>query len=241
MKYILQQSWGGLGDNLQFASLPEMLSKNGHEFYLHVNNRYRNSEIYDLVWKNNPYVKGIVGDELPNAGECKVSQMVQFSTEINFIRRWELAHGIDCPRENYYPKLFYTPKKIKELEGKNVICISGITLTPDYYTRVGLIEELKNLIGEESNVSLIFGDDINLPHLVYGDETLLVKDIYHHCDIIHSCKRYVTIFSGSAVLASILKATSSSPDIHVYIAPETGDHRNLFIFENTNYHRLWKK
>jgi hypothetical protein len=238
MKYVFYQPWGGLGDNLQFASLPEMLTKAGHEFYLHKDNAYRNSEIYDLVWKDNPYVKGI-SDEAPNAGTCLDGKFRGYSPDVNFIRRWELAHGVDEPRESYYPNLHYTPKKIEELKGKTIICLSAITLTPEHYVKIGLIDEIEKIVKDDNPDDVIsLAMNSSFPCYSYNQNTLQVENIYHHCDIISSCKRYITIYSGSAVLSSILKAESASPDIHVFIAPQTGDHRNVFIFENTNYYRL---
>ena len=49
MKKILYQPWGGLGDNLQFSTLPEMFSKLGYEVYISDKNAYRSVEIFDLV------------------------------------------------------------------------------------------------------------------------------------------------------------------------------------------------
>ena len=59
-KVIIEQSWGGLGDNLQLSTLPELLSGHGYEVYVSTNNAYRNPEIKSLVWDKNPFVSGIV-------------------------------------------------------------------------------------------------------------------------------------------------------------------------------------
>jgi hypothetical protein len=239
MKYILHQPWGGLGDNLQFSTLPEMLTKRGHEFFLHSMNSYRNPEIYDLVWKNNPYVKGIT-DETPNAGSVMISNLSNYSSDLNFIRRWELAHGIDEPRDHYYPTLYYQPKKIEELADKTIVSISAITLPHEYYIEAGILKELEKLSHNEDVISLNF-DKFNFSYFPYGEKTINVENIYHHCDIIFSCKKYVTLFTGSAMLASIIKNTSFSPNVHVFITPRSVNEMgssNFFMFENTNYHLL---
>ena len=49
-KVILYQPWGGLGDNLQFSTLPKLYSEIGYEFYISDQNVYRNPEIKKLVW-----------------------------------------------------------------------------------------------------------------------------------------------------------------------------------------------
>ena len=55
---IIYEQYGGLGDNLQFSTLPELYSNNGFDVYIHTESKVRNSEIYDLVWGINPYIKG---------------------------------------------------------------------------------------------------------------------------------------------------------------------------------------
>jgi len=57
-KIIISQPWGGLGDNLHYSTLPELFSNKGYDVYISNNNKVRNSEIFDLVWKMNPYIKG---------------------------------------------------------------------------------------------------------------------------------------------------------------------------------------
>ena len=53
---IVSQPWGGLGDNLQFSTIPRLCYENGISFGLSLRNQHRNQEIHDLVWKPNPYV-----------------------------------------------------------------------------------------------------------------------------------------------------------------------------------------
>jgi hypothetical protein len=55
---VIHQQYGGLGDNLQYSTLPELYSKQGYDVYIHTNNVVRNKEIHDLVWELNPYIKG---------------------------------------------------------------------------------------------------------------------------------------------------------------------------------------
>jgi len=55
-KIIISQPWGGLGDNLQYSTLPELFSKKGYDVYISNNNKVRNNEIFDLIWKMNPYI-----------------------------------------------------------------------------------------------------------------------------------------------------------------------------------------
>ena len=60
MDDVILSAWhGGLGDSLQFSTLPEEFHKQqGRDTYILENAPFRNPEIYDLVWGENPYVKG---------------------------------------------------------------------------------------------------------------------------------------------------------------------------------------
>ena len=52
---VLHQPWGGLGDNLQFSTLPRRLHKLNCEFNISNKNAYRNDEIKKIVWDINPF------------------------------------------------------------------------------------------------------------------------------------------------------------------------------------------
>ena len=69
MKVYFGQPWGGLGDNLQFTTLPKLFSEKGVDFFISQYNTYRNPEIYEFCWAKNPYVKGIVSN-VANVGAC---------------------------------------------------------------------------------------------------------------------------------------------------------------------------
>ena len=56
---FLKAFHGGLGDSLQFSTLPEEFAKQkGRKTYIVPDAPFRNQEIYDLVWGKNPYVLG---------------------------------------------------------------------------------------------------------------------------------------------------------------------------------------
>ena len=60
MSNVYLKAWhGGLGDALQFSTLPEEFSKQqGRRTYILEDAPFRNSGIYDLVWGQNPFVLG---------------------------------------------------------------------------------------------------------------------------------------------------------------------------------------
>ena len=60
MSDVYLKAWhGGLGDALQFSTLPEEFSKQqDRKTYIVADAPFRNEGIYDLVWDKNPYVLG---------------------------------------------------------------------------------------------------------------------------------------------------------------------------------------
>ena len=66
---LIKAYHGGLGDCLQFSTLPEQFSKQqGRNTYVLDESNFRNKEIYDLVWGCNPYIKGVKSGHW-NAGD----------------------------------------------------------------------------------------------------------------------------------------------------------------------------
>lgn len=135
---IILISNGGLGDNLAFSTLPEELSKQKKvNIFIHSKSKFRNKEIYDLVWGCNPYIKGI-SNSIPNAGSEKLN-LITYPKKYNIIQNVELLHNLKL--KNQHPKIYYKPKK-KKLEKVFLVDISGISL---FYTNKEIIEVKKKI------------------------------------------------------------------------------------------------
>jgi len=59
-KKILYVNYGGLGDHLAFSTLPEVCDKNGYDFYLSDKTKFRDNEIFQLIYNINPFFKGVI-------------------------------------------------------------------------------------------------------------------------------------------------------------------------------------
>ena len=55
---VIEQPWGGLGDNLQFSTIPELAHSLGIKVFISNRNCYRNLDIKKLVWDMNPFISG---------------------------------------------------------------------------------------------------------------------------------------------------------------------------------------
>jgi len=214
MKKILSQPWGGLGDNLQFSTLPEMFSKLGYEVYISKNNTYRNYEIFELVWKLNPYVKGI-SSERHNIGD--ICSYARIYPQKSIIYNQEASHGI-AP-ENEIPKIFYIPKIINEFQDKIFVDLSAKSSFP--IKPKNIYSYLKD---KHQNSQIVVPNFVNKidnhkeTNFKY-DNIIDVQSIFHFCDLIHSCKHFYCCFSGQSVLASALNKTETT----VFIKPQWKD------------------
>jgi len=223
---IISQPWGGLGDNLQYTTLPKLYSEKGYKVYISNENECRNNEIYDIVWGLNPYVKGKI-DEPPNTGAC-VS--LEWKTD-SFIKNIELSHYLENGSYSY-PIIYYSPKKIDSLE--NTI-IYDITAISSLYTDEFIHKSFTKIFEKYPNhdrKKVVFKHIANREMPDFYTNIIEVNSIYDYCDILYSCNVYVCLFSGGSVLASTIKNTRSTPEIHCFNQiPHQG-----FVFDNANYY-----
>ena len=83
---IININFGGLGDHLQFSTLPEEFFKKFKKkvkIYIFENSSFRNKEIYDLVWKKNPFVIGM-SKLKPNSGHLEEIKFPKNKKKISF-------------------------------------------------------------------------------------------------------------------------------------------------------------
>ncbi len=129
---------GGLGDNLQFSTLPELYAKKGFDVYVPEGFYFRNQEICDLVWGSNPYVKGIKKG-VWNAGDTP--EIGHRTLHSNCISNWEMLHGFKAT--NKYPKIYYNPNKISNLENKILIDLTSISTNYQFSDISKIIKKIK--------------------------------------------------------------------------------------------------
>lgn len=222
-KIIISQSFGGLGDNLQFTTLPKLFNDRGYEIYISSNNAVRNAEIFDLVWGMNPYVKGVINEnELATDDFILVGANMQCRWPVAeknyyFMHRIEIAHGHNPT--NLYPIIYYSPNKINEFSSYTVIDITGESQAFELK-----FQELRRHINNYISDNNINPYDVRVVHfkrinksenIKYFSEysTIEINNIQEYCDVLYSCKYYLTSNSGAHNLASAVKQNNETPDI----------------------------
>ena len=230
---------GGLGDHLVHSTLPEELTRMGYDVFTSHSSLHRNLEIYELVWGSNPYVLGHVQHE------PAVPLDIELFAGHPHIQRIEMSYGVHRTG-NLTPRLYRQHSIIPELSGKTLVHLQYITAVydPDW-----LLARTRSLLGElgvdESDVLEVdMLPDINTFGANFRHQTPAttvrtghapypVSGIHHHCDVIASCARYITVHSGASALASAV----GNRDTWVIM----GDHQRqayeagAFVFPNLNY------
>lgn len=192
MKIIIEQEWGGLGDNLQFSTLPEIGRKLGHEVYVSTHNKYRNIDIKRLVWDINPYISGYTDErgnlnELfsPNPINTLFPIMDRWNENLNIIQNVEFQ--IFGKYYNYKPSIYYRPNTINYLEDKIVMDLNSVSTNTN---KESIISKF-----EKSDIVLL-NDSINT-HM-----NIKTNSIFEWVDMITSSKKFICGLSGGSVVMS---------------------------------------
>lgn len=229
-RIIIQQGYGGLGDHLQYSTLPEMYANQGYNVYISTENNYRNNDIFDLVWRHNPYIDG-VSDLPPNAGNIK-NEHIRWNLD-SWTEEIEVAHGF-TEKLNKYPKIYYKPNYISDLSDTVLYDTTAIS-QPHYFPDKIVVEHFssafKRYPGKEiKKIEYLSIGNRNIPG--FEHKTYTIATIYDLCDAIYSCKAFICLFSGSSVLSAAIKQDRPTPDI-ISITPNP--HKSNWKFENVEY------
>jgi len=231
----LSQPWGGLGDNLAFSTLPEQFSSIGKRFFLHRDNAYRNTEIEEIVWSENPFVCGISVLE-PNAGN--LSEKIDLNFNLPFIGRIEENHGL-APVSRW-PSLFLNFKIIEELQNSTVVDLSSVSVA-------GIdIDGVKNFMAmiftrfklEPNNMlqAKFTNHESKNPYIFSDLKFIEITSLRHYANVLYSCKNLVTIHSGAHSLAVAIRAFPGANIEKIYcIVPKSQFNVKNYIFDDVEY------
>jgi hypothetical protein len=258
-KIVIFQPWGGLGDNLQFSTLPELYSKQNYEVYISIHNEHRNEEIKHLVWELNPYVKGFIDEkELSSetyklAGCFDENQCSSVREKYSFIECIEVIHG-HTPT-NIYPVIYYKPNVITELNNYILIDLTTVSLQQclnlnaqhfiDYvnyfYHLLNNSDKIIKIISfDKIPISPIFNEVYDyLKQKNKNISELKVNSLTHYCDLIKSCDTLIICDSGINSLSSAIKNYQAKPHILCYKPLKKNKFQDFFcyVYKNVEYYQ----
>ena len=235
---ILSAYHGGLGDNLQFSTLPEEFHKQqGRDTYIWSQASFRNQEIYDLVWGHNPYVKGIKDGDW-RAGDTPDRHRV---IESDCISNWEALHGLKPT--NKYPKIYYEPEKISSFDNVILVDLSSISITYDEEKILKLYDAVRKTHEGMVFLEVEFTNKIKGATIIEPDVTGVVEieSIFTYVDLMYSSFGVISLHSGQNHLASAIKNQYNN-DLEVYCLMDEYEYqrqkdKSIFVFDNVNYLR----
>jgi len=228
--------YGNLGDHLQFSTLARRFSELGHDFYISKDCLFNGDETKEFVWGLNPYVSG-ESDQFPNCGDF--SGNIYRNYDKGFIANWEYVHGL--PPESKYPEVYYDPtNSVKRNSDERIFVDVTANSLKDDYDGHAIEKYLKDHYDPDS---LLVGFTLNKTNQLARTDRydfVVIKDIYHYCDLIYRSRKFVCLFSGSSVLASALQMYGSlKVECLVVDHPKTRSMlaQDLFFFNNIKY--IW--
>lgn len=248
MKKILYVKWGGLGDHLQFTTLPKLFTQNGYDFYISDKSEYRDKTHYDLIWGSNPYVIGITEEE-PNCGHIEnwgvaSNTTVQFNESLSIHKNIENLYGMNGNSD--YPKIYYNPNNLKEYNDCIFLDLNAASVA-NYSHNINVIlnhiEAFKNekviyALSENSYGKSVI--DINLLNS-YGFKPIQTNGIFNYTDLIYSSKRFICLWSGGAHLSTAIKQSYKSELQIDCLKADSGvpgwgtTNKSLFWYDCVNY------
>ena len=246
---ILAAYHGGLGDNLQFSTLPEEFHKQqGRDTYIWSQASFRNQEIYDLVWGHNPYVKGIKDGDW-SAGDTPNRHKTLLQ---NGIANWEVLH--DLNPTNKYPKIYYKPEKIDDFDNVILVDLSsiswakrrteaGISMVDEGKKILDAYESIKKKYEGKTFLGVEFTQNVSGTPLIEPDVNGIVEieSIFSYVDLIYSSFGVISLHSGQSVLAASIKNDYNN-DLEVYCIMDEDEYqdqkrRAIYVFDNVTYSR----
>lgn len=259
---ILKAYHGGLGDNLQFSTLPELYSKQGYNVYISANAPFRNEEILPFVWLTNPYIKGIKNSSNWDIGDTPAIKLLNKTN--NGISNWEVAHGFLAT--NKYPKIYQSPYKINHIskydndKRKEDLTYSAEIAHHEYgiidasnisipYNPAELISRVENLVND-IKIPFYTVDLYRavIPNNSRARNTTLFQNpkigkmpiysLMHYWDILGNASYFISCLSGSSHLSSAVK--EYNPELKSFcIVPKKAydveKTRGTFLFDNIEH------
>ena len=237
MIYNIRGYHGGLGDQLQFSTLPEELTKLGHEVKLYTGpdvQPFRNDEIYKFVWGHNPYVKG-ESKENWNCGDIPAKPYK--NTTGSFIRNWEDFMGIEP--KNDLPKIYYNPKLLMSDLKYGIIDLSCISMQNEYQADQ-VLKSAERIMGKYPDLEFYALTTKNQSNriLLYGIKNLNGYTLEDISDKIYNAMVFISLSSGLHSLAAAIQRFNPYLSQYCILPASKYDffmNSKLFIYPNVIY------
>ena len=213
-KVIIKNTYNGLGDALCHSTLPEIFKKMGKKVYFSTKQVYKNQD-NERLFNMNPFIDGFT-DEEHTVDVQEIMHFIDYGSEKeNYISKIERM--VTGQSYNTRPKIYYEPKFLPEWADKTFIDLKAAT-NKMVYMNANFMEYA--LANNENCVT---------------SEEHPPKDIFEYIDIIHSCKKFITSFSGGYVMAATLNKKNAECYINKYLLEDTVRPKYQYYFDNVKF------
>lgn len=242
---VLGPYFGGLGDSLQFSTLPELFSESNKRVFLWDGCKFRNDEIPRLVWDFNPYISGKSSNDR-DAGDT--DKFVYRGETESHTKNIEISHGFEPT--NTYPKIYVEPKKNLGIPNIDVCDLGSFSLEFSDNEKSSMIHyaEKHNYIMVDHHRKI----DQNVPRFMFqksfipfqinnftykrlkskGSNVIRINSIFEFWNILCSANSFLTVLSGGYHLAAAAKYYNPNLIIKCFI---TNKQSTKYLAQN-----MWK-
>lgn len=193
---IIEVKHGGLGDHLFLSHIPRVAKESGRfdRVYYSTRSILRSADIFNLVWKENPYVDGAVS--APGTPQRRVPKIAN----ANILDWAMLSYGLDDEKRFHEPEIF------AKIAVKAEYCDFSV-YDPNYVSFVGAVDRdrLTEHVMKACPQPLVqLKKRVKSFPLTKDTPEIQTLDLLDYCSLIVSCKAFFCLTSGSATLAAAL-------------------------------------
>lgn len=208
-RLVIQIPFGGLGDHLAYSSLPELLwRQKGIITFISNKSIFRSRAIRDFVWGLNPYIK-FVSDN---------GWFIHQPLERKFSTLDEYVQNLFDLRGDGRPKVYYKPRIIKQIEGKNVVdpSFGPAGKANGYYGKNFHAKFIGYIRGNISDFVLIIHKHEHIRNELqrhvrktFDPAVYSLSTIEELADVLFSARKRYLLYSGAASLSAALGTPSA--------------------------------
>lgn len=200
-KVIFKVEYGGLGDHLFYSALPRLLKQYqlADEVYISDQSKFRNPDIFDLIWKDNPYLDGYSSEDATKLAQIQDSKETKI---VNIIfERFGLRSKEEFPVELYNQLPTFNQDGCKYIDLNYVSFIGAFS----WLDKINVYRKYPDyqIVNPDRCSSYLF--KIFSPNR----KQIFTKSLRHYASLIASSSAFVTVSSGGATLAAALNKPST--------------------------------
>lgn len=198
---VIGSKFGGLGDHLFLTPIPRLykIKYPDSKVFLSYQSKFRSWEIYKLLWQDNPFLDGIIDEEI----DLRISTVTDYKENLNIIELLLKSLSIKIIGNDAVPEIY------------NIDLIKPIVKENDKYDLIDM--NYISYIGSirKKDIRFILKKNISKNSLIVNPEPWILKEfpslrkihtksLYHYASLIKYSNNFFVLPSGGSHLALAL-------------------------------------